>query len=837
MKKIILLSIANFCFYFFCSAQTWQWTHPEPNGETVTSYPDTLSIEDDKVHDIETDAAGNVYVLGNFTDSLYLSNSFITRGNGSYLAKYDSIGLLLWYKLIVPVTYYDPAGGSRINATDLTVNSTGVYITGKYAASVYTLDCGTHITTIPYPHSFSIGNLNFTSAAGDIGFFLTKFSSSGTVVWNKTAKSSPYCDSAGYHNPYSYNIVQANPLITSDKGNNVICSFIFQNAGEHWFAIGNDIISLPSNHVPYDGSYGYPSYLIVTKYNSAGTMQWSAKAGGGFNTLNSSQSAYLGYLQDCNSLITDNNNNIFFLGTATDSTFFGSKLFRTPAPIAAFISKISSAGVWQFANELTDSNEGSTDDNQNPEKLAVDTNNNVYAVVRGSGNPQKILGTPVSNYSSGYLVKMKNSGSLTWIKSFGSNFGNTYNNSIHYNNNSLYFCGSNPAPYGLNEKLIFSQLYVTVEGGYNEFYAAKADLNGNFIWVSTFQSGYNASGKAIKALNGNIYTGGEYGYKITSLGNLNGSFTNSNPGITNLFLGKLKDQYIKVGAVTSTQLIPGCTITIPFTSTGLTFAAGNTFTAEMSDVNGYFNNPTPIGSVASTGNGSITATIPASLTYGSGYRVRIHSSDTLKTGLGYYAYADTPYVLSLVCPPPSAGFTATNITASSATVSWTSVGCASGYRIQYRVKGTTAWITAATLTTNIATYNLTGLTANTTYQWRIATRCKNNGTFSFSVFTAAKQFTTAATLSFADINDIKTNTALKVFVQPNPTSANTILTLHGNIKDASISITDFVGKALWKQNDVNTAQVDLPIQHFAAGIYLVKVVNGNETRVVKLVKQ
>src|SRR5258706_11618244 len=135
MRTTILL----FALLSFCSSQsfsqTWQWTHPEPNGVEVTYYPDPYTIEDDKVHDVETDAAGNIYVLGNFMDTLYLSNNFITKNNGSYLAKYDSTGKLLWYKLIIPTSANpeDNGGSPYIYATDLTVNANGVYITGKYA--------------------------------------------------------------------------------------------------------------------------------------------------------------------------------------------------------------------------------------------------------------------------------------------------------------------------------------------------------------------------------------------------------------------------------------------------------------------------------------------------------------------------------------------------------------------------------------------------------------------------------------------------------------------------------------------------------------------------------
>lgn len=843
MKTILLFFTALILYDTEGYSQTWEWTHPEPNG-VIDSF-NTLS-DADYAHDVETDAAGNVYVLGNFGDSLYLNNNLVYAGHGgSYLAKYDSTGKLRWSKLIIQTAPSDEVYFQDIVATDLVVNSTGVYITGKYTPTSYLLDCSTHILTIGTSRSYSIGSTIINSAAGDVGFFITKFNANGGVVWNKTAIHPIYCkDSTGTQNYAAISL--SNPLITSDKDNNIISSFVL-NSEDSYFKIAGDSIPLKGSKAPN------PDYLIVTKYNAAGSLQWSTYAGGGFNTGDGPGN---GFVQDANSMVTDKNSNVFFLGIAYDSTYFGSLLYRQTATInngyynSTFLSKISSTGVWQFARELSNTYDTYMKDGishgSNPEKLAIDNNNNLYALVDASTETQVILGDTVSHgiiNTSCYLVKMNTSGNLTWVKSFGSTEAHTYTNSIHYNNNNLYMCGANSPFYTANQKLVFSGLYVPPVIGYSnsEFYAAKADLNGNFIWVTTFQDGgYNAYGTAIKALNGNIYIGGEYDYKITSLGNLNGSFTNSNSEEPNLFLGKLKDEYIKVGVVSPTSLIPGCTITIPFTSTGLTFSAGNTFTAELSDVSGDFTTATAIGSTVSTGTGSITATIPASLTYSSGYRVRIHSSDTLKTGYGYYAYADTPYVISLICPIPSDGFTVTNITGAAATLNWTAVPCASGYKVQYRVKGTTSW-TTVNINTNTATLNITGLTANTNYQWRVATKCKNNGTNSFSDYSATKQFKTAAALQ----KNITTTTLAKqnadvITVSPNP-AKNTININIAYIKNKinSVQILNATGAVVMEQQLQNSGRAGLSVDvsKFASGTYIILLKTKDNTLTARFIKE
>lgn len=61
-------------------------------------------------------------------------------------------------------------------------------------------------------------------------------------------------------------------------------------------------------------------------------------------------------------------------------------------------------------------------------------------------------------------------------------------------------------------------------------------------------------------------------------------------------------------------------------STTVFFDAGNVFTAQLSDATGSFSSPVNIGSIASTTSGFIPVNIPANLSTGAGYRVRVISS-------------------------------------------------------------------------------------------------------------------------------------------------------------------------------------------------------------------
>lgn len=88
---------------------------------------------------------------------------------------------------------------------------------------------------------------------------------------------------------------------------------------------------------------------------------------------------------------------------------------------------------------------------------------------------------------------------------------------------------------------------------------------------------------------------------------------------------------ITVDAIPTGILCANVQMELPYTASG-TYNAGNTFTAELSDVNGSFATPTVLGSVVSTASGTITCTFPAGLS-GNGFQLRVNSSDPLEMGV------------------------------------------------------------------------------------------------------------------------------------------------------------------------------------------------------------
>lgn len=86
------------------------------------------------------------------------------------------------------------------------------------------------------------------------------------------------------------------------------------------------------------------------------------------------------------------------------------------------------------------------------------------------------------------------------------------------------------------------------------------------------------------------------------------------------------------------------------------------------------------------------------------------------------------------CGVPS-GLTATNITANTATVSWDAVSGANSYDVDYKIHTATFWTNAATATTSL-TINLSSLSGNTLYDYRVRSTCSyGSGNYSASQFT------------------------------------------------------------------------------------------------------
>jgi len=72
-------------------------------------------------------------------------------------------------------------------------------------------------------------------------------------------------------------------------------------------------------------------------------------------------------------------------------------------------------------------------------------------------------------------------------------------------------------------------------------------------------------------------------------------------------------------------LYPGTSISVPFKASGI-ISSSNTYTLELSDKHGNFQNPVRIGTVQGNQNGTVMGIIPTYAVPGTEYRIRVTSS-------------------------------------------------------------------------------------------------------------------------------------------------------------------------------------------------------------------
>ena len=89
---------------------------------------------------------------------------------------------------------------------------------------------------------------------------------------------------------------------------------------------------------------------------------------------------------------------------------------------------------------------------------------------------------------------------------------------------------------------------------------------------------------------------------------------------------------VSAGPIAGSPFCTGTAVSVPYSSSG-TFAAGNTFEAQLSDAAGWFGAPVAIGSVSSVAaSGTIAAVIPTGAAAGTGYRIRVVASNPATPG-------------------------------------------------------------------------------------------------------------------------------------------------------------------------------------------------------------
>lgn len=169
------------------------------------------------------------------------------------------------------------------------------------------------------------------------------------------------------------------------------------------------------------------------------------------------------------------------------------------------------------------------------------------------------------------------------------------------------------------------------------------------------------------------------------------------------------------------------------------------------------------------------------------------------------------------------GFYADGITTNKAKVHWTAVPDAVKYKLQYRPLGTTTW-SALNALSNIKT--ISGLAANTTYEYRVRSMCTG---LVLSPWSSIEEFTTLP------LKESAGESYAGIYVYPNPTDGNFRIQFSETPCQA-ILVKNLDGEILYAEEILaDAAQHEIFLQpDIPNGIYIVETVCADEKTAHKL---
>ncbi|PJB14467.1 MAG: hypothetical protein CO118_08490 [Flavobacteriales bacterium CG_4_9_14_3_um_filter_32_8] len=205
----------------------------DANGIDLWSIQGTAKY-DDRGLALKTDQNNNIYITGQFSDTLTIAGSTHnnTIFNAGMLLKLDSMGNEVWFKRM---------GAVQTLVYDLDIDNLGnIYITGDFMGQMIIIGAS--------------GN-NYLNGNYTYRIFIIKFDSQGELLWMREDDSNSQVSSKA---------------ITLDANQDPYISGTFKCVfDEYADSLGSGLFN----------SVGYND-IFITKYNNSGTQQWMKQYGG-----------------------------------------------------------------------------------------------------------------------------------------------------------------------------------------------------------------------------------------------------------------------------------------------------------------------------------------------------------------------------------------------------------------------------------------------------------------------------------------------------------------------------------------------------------------------------
>lgn len=538
---------------------------------------------------------GDVCIVGRTgsTNNIATTGSFLTtipstthQGNG-FLVKFNNTGVRQW------ATYYDAL------LMDVAIDTAGnIYVTGN---------CSNNNMVTSGSHQ--------SSHAGGSDAIIVKFAPNGARIWG-TFYGGSYYD----------------------------CGYDIEINNENEILLGGVTVSL--NNIATSGSHQYycggsfDAFLV--KFNAAGIRQWGTYYGG----FEDESDILSNFVNNVN-IASDNSGNIFMTGTTHSKdniatpgshnpklslgSHSNSYMYTHTDNQDAFLVKFNKNGIRQWGTYF-----GGTDVEVSG-GVTCDNEGNVYI----SGYTETYYGLATTgahkvavNQVAAYLAKYNGNGIQQWSTYYSDYIFGYYATvcNLEFDKKRYLYFQINDMT---NPKLPNTPNY--------DIELVKFDTKG--VWQSALDFGdtsWDAGyGMSLGMLN-DIYLTGNTMCKsnIATSGAHQTSFGGFKPA-TNLsipagdaYLAKYEynDTMVYItSAFTDSVICSGnLTLTVPYQVTS-SFNSGNIFTIQLSNNTGSFVSPINIGSITSVAGGNISCTLPGTITPGSGYKIRVVSSNKADT--------------------------------------------------------------------------------------------------------------------------------------------------------------------------------------------------------------
>lgn len=396
---------------------------------------------------IASDANGNVYVIGDFTDThdfdpgAGVANLTSAGNTDIFIAKYDANGNYLWAQGF--------GAGLGDSGENIYVDASGnVYVTGSFQGTI-DFDPGGGVT-------------NLTSAGSGDTFF-AKYDTNGNYIWAKSIAGS------------SNNLGSA---ISVDGNGNVYVVGGFEGTAD--FDPDAGVANLTS---------AGGSDIFFAKYNANGTYQWAHGIGGTSGDR-------------AERVAIDDNGNTYIAGIFQGTVDFDPEAGTanlTNAGTSIFFAKYDTNGNYVWAKNI----EAITAIN-----IALDKNGNIYItgsfIAMADFDPgpgtANLIGT---GFMDIYLAKYNNNGEYQWAHSFGTTGSNQGNDIAIDANDNIYITGYFNGTMDFDSGAGVANLTSTAG---NDIFLVKYASDGTYQWAHSLEGTSSEQGRGIAVDgNGNVY--------------------------------------------------------------------------------------------------------------------------------------------------------------------------------------------------------------------------------------------------------------------------------------------------------------------------------------------